>query len=177
MAHWSVRNIGIACAGAIALAAVLLLGLRLHNPQRSQVASTGALDATSQGHKPSAYGEAFSPPAIQGQTFHSPRVIGPASTQPYPVVAPQLMAARLISAPPPDYPLLARMAHVRGRVIVQAIISSSGAVSFARALQGQHLLRGAAEAAVRQRRYRPYRIGGQAVNVSTFVTVDFGAPG
>jgi protein TonB len=86
------------------------------------------------------------------------------------------MATHLISAPPPAYPLLARMAHVRGQVTVEAIISSSGAVSAARATDGHHLLRAAAEAAVRQRRYRPYRIGGQAVNVSTLITVDFGDP-
>jgi protein TonB len=179
MASWSVRKIGIACAGVVALAAVLMLGLRQHSAHRSQSAAATS-ESTSQGHKPSPYGEAFRPSTIQDQTFHSPHVVASStvasSAQPFPVVAPSLMAARLISAPPPAYPLLAKMAHVRGQVTVEAIISSSGTVSAARATDGHRLLRAAAEAAVRQRRYRPYRIGGQPANVSTVVTVDFGAP-
>ena len=179
MANWSVRNIGIACAAFTTLVAVVMLSLHLHN-HHSQTAAANA-QPVSQAHKPSPYGEAFRPSTIQGHTFQSPRVVASSANaystaQPLPVVAPKLMATHLISAPPPAYPMLARMAHVRGRVTVEALISSSGTVSAARALDGHHLLRGAAEAAVRQRRYRPYRIGGQAVNVSTLITVDFGDP-
>jgi TonB family protein len=172
------RSIVIACAGAAALSAVLAVALHLHT--RRQSAASAAQAATSQGRKPSAYGEAFMPPPAQrreqARVFHSAGGMSASAAQPYPNVAPEVMAAKLISAPPPDYPLLARMAHVRGQVTVQAIISSSGAVSSARALSGHRLLRGAALAAVRQRRYRPYRIGGQPANISTVVTVDFGDP-
>lgn len=180
MAIPSMRSIAIACAGAIALVAVVALGLRLHTGRHRQPSATAARAAASGWHKPSPYGEAFVPPLVQGRvqgrTFHSAGGMVSTAAQPYPNVAPEVMAAKLISAPPPAYPLLARMAHVRGQVTVEAIISSSGAVSAARALSGHRLLRGAALAAVRQRRYRPYRIGGQPANVSTVVSVDFGAP-
>jgi len=177
MAIPSMRSIVIACASAAALAVILAVALHLYTRRQSAAAAQAA---TSQGHKPSAYGEAFVPPPVQGRNqaraFHSAGGMGTSVAQPYPNVAPEVMAAKLISAPPPAYPLLARMGHVRGQVTVQAIISSSGAVSAARALSGHRLLRGAAVAAVRQRRYRPYRIGGQPANVSTVVTVDFGDP-
>jgi TonB family protein len=180
MANRLVRNIAIACACAcacaLALVAVVALGLRLRAANHRQPAATSAQAATSQWHKPSPYGEAFVPPPIQGRTLHSTVGIGYFAGHPYPSVAPAVMEAKLIAAPPPSYPLLARIGHVRGQVTVQAVISSNGAVTAARALRGHQLLRGAAVAAVLRRRYRPYRIDGQPANVSTVVTVDFGDP-
>lgn len=84
-----------------------------------------------------------------------------------------VMAANLISAPMPEYPALARMAHVQGQVILQAVISAGGSVSATRVLSGPRLLRGAAVDAVRRWRYRPYLIEGRPVDVSTIVTLTF----
>jgi TonB family protein len=84
-----------------------------------------------------------------------------------------VMAANLISSPEPDYPMIARLAHIQGQVILQAVIAKDGAVSTTRVLRGNRLLRGAAEEAVRQWLYRPYRLNGRPIDVATIVTVDF----
>ena len=84
-----------------------------------------------------------------------------------------VMSANLISAPPPDYPLLARITHVEGQVILQAVVSRKGQVVATHVLQGHHLLRGAAEGAVQRWRYRPYQMNGKATDVETIVFVNF----
>jgi TonB family protein len=182
------RTVLIACAGATVLAAVLVLALRPHvaHPGFASSAHGQASNGVPQ-HKPSPYGEAFKPgPPVRASSLNSAVAIptrpagnlppGDFAGQHYPSVAPGVMAANLISAPPPSYPFLARLAHVEGRVTVQAFISRDGVVSATRVLDGHHLLRGAAVAAVRLRRYRPYRVGGQPINVATTVTVDFHPP-
>jgi protein TonB len=83
------------------------------------------------------------------------------------------MRSNLVSAPAPGYPLLAKITHMQGEVVVQAVVARDGTVTDAIALRGHHLLRGAAVDAVRQWRYRPYMIDGYPAEVSTTVTVDF----
>jgi TonB family protein len=84
-----------------------------------------------------------------------------------------VMASNLISAPPPDYPTMARLAHIQGEVILQAVISKDGTISATHVLSGPRLLRGAAVDAVRRWRYRPYRMDGHPVDVATVITVGF----
>ncbi len=84
-----------------------------------------------------------------------------------------IMAANLISAPPPEYPKLASFTHVQGQVILQAVVSRNGSVVATHVLSGHHLLRGAAEHAVRRWRYRPYLVNGRATDVETVVFVNF----
>jgi TonB family protein len=99
----------------------------------------------------------------------------PASVAPhsYFTVASGIMASSLIYSPQPEYPRLARLSHVRGQVILQAVVARDGSVSTVRALRGNPLLRGAAENAVRQWRFRPYRLDGHAVDVATIITIGF----
>jgi protein TonB len=87
-----------------------------------------------------------------------------------------MMAGNLISAPLPGYPRMAKIAHIQGEVILQAVISQDGSVSATHVLSGNRLLRGAAVDAVRRWRYRPYMLDGRPVDVSTIVTVDFHNP-
>jgi TonB family protein len=84
-----------------------------------------------------------------------------------------VMAANVISAPTPEYPRLAGMFHMEGQVVLQAVVSRNGRVVATHVLRGHRLLRGAAADAVRQWRYRPYLINGQATDVATIVTVNF----
>ena len=83
------------------------------------------------------------------------------------------MRNNLVSAPAPGYPLLAKVAHLQGQVVVEAVVAPDGTVSDAHALRGHHLLRGAAVDAVRRWRYRPYLVNGRPAEVSTTITVDF----
>ena len=84
-----------------------------------------------------------------------------------------VMAANLISGPKPSYPALAGLTHVRGDVVMLAVISKNGTVRDLHVIKGHRLLRGAARSAVRNWRYRPYTINGVAVDVSTIVNVEF----
>jgi TonB family protein len=84
-----------------------------------------------------------------------------------------IMAANLLSSPKPSYPTLASLTRTQGNVVMQAVISKSGTVEHLHVIKGHHLLRGAAKSAVRNWRYRPYKIGGVPVEVATIVSVDF----
>ena len=88
-------------------------------------------------------------------------------------VSPGMMAGYVLSAPKPDYPTLARIAHIGGSVVLQAVVAKNGSVLATHVLSGHRLLRGAAEDAVRRWRFRPYVMDGHPVEVSTIVTVRF----
>jgi periplasmic protein TonB len=77
----------------------------------------------------------------------------------------------------PTYPPLARSARIEGAVILQAMISKSGAIENLRLLSGHPLLAPAAIEAVRQWRYRPYILNGEPVAVETQITVNFSLAG
>ncbi len=83
------------------------------------------------------------------------------------------MNDHLLSAPAPDYPKLAKFAHVEGQVVMQAVVGPDGTVSAVHILSGHVLLRSAAEHAIRRWQYRPYTLHGVPTNVSTIVTVEF----
>jgi protein TonB len=85
------------------------------------------------------------------------------------------MSANLVFAPRPEYPALARMAHIQGDVVLKADIAADGSVSATHILNGHRLLRGAAVAAVRRWRYRPFVANGRPVDITTIVTVGFHA--
>ena len=89
------------------------------------------------------------------------------------IVSSGVMAGNLISSPPPEYPKFASFAHIEGQVILQAVVSRNGTVTAIHVLSGHHLLRGAAIAAVRRWRYRPYFLNGKPTDVATIVTVNF----
>jgi TonB family protein len=84
-----------------------------------------------------------------------------------------VMAANLVSGPKPSYPTLASLTRTQGNVVMQAVISKDGTVEQLRVIKGHRLLRGAAKNAVRNWRYRPYKIDGVPVEVATTVSVDF----
>ena len=84
-----------------------------------------------------------------------------------------IMAANLVAAPAPVYPVAASEAGVQGRVVVQALVGSSGRVLDAHAISGDPMLRNAALSAVRGWRYRPYVVDGRASEIETTATLDF----
>jgi len=73
----------------------------------------------------------------------------------------------------PRYPQLAMNAGISGTVELRAIIGRDGRVRSVEALSGSGLLAHAAVAAVREWRYRPTLLNGEAVEVETHVTVHF----
>jgi periplasmic protein TonB len=84
-----------------------------------------------------------------------------------------VMEAALIRKVQPEYPALARIAHVSGTVRLRAIIGVDGQIRELEVLSGSSFLQAAAVAAVRGWRYRPTLLNGQAVEVETLITVNF----
>lgn len=79
----------------------------------------------------------------------------------------------LINRVQPQYPEIARTARISGTVELRAIVGRDGRVRSVEVLSGSPLLAPAAEAAVRQWRYRPTLLDGEAVEVETRITVRF----
>lgn len=114
------------------------------------------------------------PPVADARPIRGDRATGIHGTSPGVIAVPSgMMAANLIDSPEPDYPRLARMAHVEGPVVVRALVARSGEVISTRALSGPRLLRTAAAHDVLRWRYRPYAVNGRPTEVTTVVTVDF----
>jgi len=84
-----------------------------------------------------------------------------------------LMEGYLLSAPRPEYPPLARINHIEGRVALQATISKNGSIETLHVTNGPASMRNAAVDAVRHWRYKPYSVGGRPVEVVTTVYVHF----
>jgi protein TonB len=82
-------------------------------------------------------------------------------------------APRIIYAPAPDYPILARQSHVSGTVVIEAVIDEHGNVVEARAVSGHALLIAAALKAVSERRYEPTILDGEPTPVALRVEVNF----
>lgn len=84
-----------------------------------------------------------------------------------------VQAAKLISQPRPDYPVLARQTRIQGTVRLDAVIGNDGAIKNLALVSGHPLLIRAAMDAVKQWRYRPTILNGFAVEVATTVDVNF----
>jgi len=85
----------------------------------------------------------------------------------------EIMAAMLIHRVDPPYPAIARAAHISGTVHLHAIIGKDGTVRELEVVDGNVLLAQAAKAAVQSWRYRPTLLSGEAVEVETYITVNF----
>jgi periplasmic protein TonB len=108
--------------------------------------------------------------------------IGPVQTvPPPPLPSPQLPvhlhqgieAPKKIADVTPTYPTIAQAAHVKGMVILEAVIDVHGNVTSVQVLRSVPLLDQAAVDAVRQWRYTPARLNGQPVPVVVTITINF----
>jgi TonB family protein len=98
----------------------------------------------------------------------------PAGTKPLgPVrVSGSVMAGMIVSKVDPTYPNSA-LAEVQGAVVLHAVIGKTGEITTLQVVSGPEVLRGAALDAVKQWKYRPYELKGEAVEVDTTITVMF----
>jgi protein TonB len=79
----------------------------------------------------------------------------------------------LIAPIRPVYPVIAKAAHVEGTVVVEAVISRKGTIESLRVVSGPQMLQSAALDAIREARYRPFRLNGEPTEVQTTITVNF----
>jgi TonB family protein len=80
---------------------------------------------------------------------------------------------RLIAAPHPVYPELAKRAHIQGVVKLQVKVKTDGSVEVQKILQGEPVLAEAAIEAVKKWRANPASINGTPVETISTVTFDF----
>jgi periplasmic protein TonB len=77
----------------------------------------------------------------------------------------------------PVYPQIAKTAHIQGTVMLHAIIDKDGSIQELQYLSGPPLLMRAAMDAVRQWKYSPTLLNGEAVPVETQIQVIFSLGG
>lgn len=107
-------------------------------------------------------------------------VLGGTGTAPAPPPAPAIVrvggnvkAPQLIKQVQPQYPAVARVAHVQGTVVIDAVIDKTGNVVSEHAVSGPGILVPAALNAVHDWKYQPTYLNGQPVDLAMQVTVDF----
>jgi TonB family protein len=79
----------------------------------------------------------------------------------------------LIHEVSPSYPLEALRAGLQGPVVFQALVGRDGTIEDLKLVRGYFALGLAAVGAVKQWRFRPYRVNGKIVQMETFLTVSF----
>ena len=93
--------------------------------------------------------------------------------QQFPELGAKQASRLLLSQVPPEYPVLAKVNYLQGRVEVRLVVSPDGAVASAHVLSGNPLLAAAVLNSVRMWRYRPYVTKGGPTSFATKVEVNF----
>jgi TonB family protein len=88
-------------------------------------------------------------------------------------VSSSVMGSFLIKRVAPVYPPLARQARVQGTVVLTALLSKTGDVKDVQLISGHPMLAPAAIEAVKQWKYQPYLLNGEAAEVETTIQVNF----
>ncbi|QNI38365.1 energy transducer TonB [Edaphobacter sp. 4G125] len=88
-------------------------------------------------------------------------------------VAAGVMAGNVIYQKKPVYPPEAKAAHIEGAVVMKAIISKEGTVQDLQVVSGPKELRAASIDAVKEWKYKPYRLNGDLRDVETTITVNY----
>ena len=154
-------------------------------PEKPRAAHTFDFEAPNVSHPPTKYSPgnpSAEAPAIQpeptpstGEPFGGALGRQPAPAAPV-VHAPtggMVQQPRLIRAATLIYPALAKSSRVSGDVVVDALIDAAGNVTTVKVMSGPALLREGAIETVRQWKYEPARLDGQAVAMHLTVTVKF----
>jgi TonB family protein len=81
--------------------------------------------------------------------------------------------SRLVSNVTLAYPELAKIAHIFGRVVIEAVIDETGKVTNVRALSGPMLLTTAAIEAISRERFQPLLLNGLPTRCGLLVRVSF----
>jgi protein TonB len=100
-------------------------------------------------------------------------VPAPATSKPPLHVSSGVSAGLLLQPIRPVYPRIAVLARTEGTVVVEAIISKTGAIVSAHVLSGPAMLRQAALDAVASARYAPYKLNGEPTDLETTITINF----
>jgi protein TonB len=105
-----------------------------------------------------------------GLGAHTSQPAAPAAALP---VGGDVKQARLLASVPPSYPVLAKTQHISGDVRVDALIDANGHVTTMKVVSGPTLLHQAAMDALRQWKYQPATLNGNAVPMHLTITIQF----
>ena len=85
-----------------------------------------------------------------------------------------VQAGKLVTAPKPAYPSLARTARIEGAVILQATIAEDGSIKDLKVISSSNplLLTGVVDT-VKTWKYKPTLLNNEPVEVITTITVNF----
>jgi protein TonB len=114
-------------------------------------------------------------PAI-AQTQDSSTPSPPLTAQSVPLPS-NVSSGLLIKRVQPVYSKYARKNRIQGIVLMHAAISKEGDIINVEVLSGPPILTDAAVTAVKQWKYRPYRVNGEPVQVETEIKVNFALAG
>jgi len=84
-----------------------------------------------------------------------------------------IKAPKLIRRVEPDYPTMAAQAQMEGMVILEAMVDEAGNVDGVKVLRSHSIFDDAAIASVKQWRYEPLMMNGQATPFVLTVTLSF----
>jgi len=107
--------------------------------------------------------------SIIGSTAPPPKVAAPQKLR----VSAGVMEGNVIRRIEPQYPQMAKIAHIQGDVILQATISKQGNIENLRGVSGHPILVQAAVDAVRQWKYKPTYLNDVPVPVQLIITITF----
>jgi protein TonB len=106
---------------------------------------------------------------IIGSTGAIPKMATPQRVR----VSAGVEAGSLISGGNCPYPAMAKEARISGPVTLHAIIDKQGTIEGLQVMSGPAMLQGPAVQCVQQRRYKPYFLNGEPVEVDTTITVNY----
>ena len=107
---------------------------------------------------------------------HAQPVVKVAPSRPF-TISSGVAAGMLIQKTPPIYPPIARAARVSGTVELHATISKNGTIKDLHVVSGPAMLQQAAVDAVRNWRYKPYKLNNEPVEVETTIRLVFALGG
>jgi periplasmic protein TonB len=115
-----------------------------------------------------------SPIGVGAGDAHGPVVSVAAAKAPAALQVSKGVLLGMLMAPiRPVYPVIAKAAGVQGSVVVEAVISREGRIESLHVVSGPAMLESAATDAIREARYKPYRLNGEPTEVRTTITVNF----
>ena len=85
----------------------------------------------------------------------------------------ELAPVTVITRVPPVYPLVAKQRRLSGSVVVQGTVGTDGKITGLQLISGPPIFRDAAFDAVKQWKFKPARLNGQAIEQSTRIRLDF----
>ena len=107
--------------------------------------------------------------SIIGSAAPPPKVAAPQKLR----VSQGVAEGNLLRKIEPQYPQMAKVAHIQGDVLLAATISKGGSIENLHQISGHPILVQAAMEAVKQWKYKPYLLNGEPVEVETTIKVSF----